>query len=1473
MQSPTRRTARFTTIALALLLVAQAIVLLPAVSAGPVVNDMVPDSGPSNGGTTVTLTGTGFVAGVHVTVGTAPATSITVTSPTSMTFVTPPRTMDDNAGASVDVSVVVRNADNVATTYSPFTYTNSVKPTLGSITPASGSANGGTTVTVSGSNFAPGVQLKIGENKAIVTSVTASSITAQTTGNNGGAITLPVTVTNPDGDVSSAFNGYAYSTASTPTVSLITPTSGGTNGGTSVTITGANFAPGARVLFSDAASASTANPNAASVVFSSSTSLTAISTTSSEGSVFVTVINPDGQRSTATPTTFTYVASSDPTVTAVSPATGSTLGGTMLTITGSNFHTGSNLKPVVTLGTGNTCTSPLTPGIDSKDITVASATSIVVKTPASTVTSPAFGVCVKNPGSSPKGLASAFTYVPPVRIDRANPATAGSIGGASIALEGSGFPTTGDKPMIKIGGVTVPAGDIGTIGTTSISLLQVPPHATGGVAIEVVFPNGFGATLTNGFTYTASLAPVLTSVSPSSSNAAGQGTNGGTVVTVTGTNLQADPDFPPAVTVGGVPALVCVGLDKAGSLSNPVKAPGCTAPTGTSALKFVTPSRSSSAAALNQAVRITNTDGLTVVSDATDNSDDFDYTTGTPAPTFAGLSDDRGSANGGTEVVITGSGFAIGPTKPTITVGGTAVPATAITATNAGSVTFFTPIHAAGLVDVVLTNPDGQSAPVSNTVTTNDFTYTAAVAPNLQSVAFTSGTATVNGGALLTLTGMNFGNLSKVGFPTVTVGGITAVGCTEPGKILDSPVPGCLDPSTTSLTVVTPPHAAGSVSVVITNQNGASSTLADAFTYTTTGALDPTLASSNPVVPATGPAAGGVFVTITGTNFADGKLVVPTVTFGGTQAMVCTGPDYAGFVFVPGCTVPSSTSLKVVAPAKTAGKVTVVVANPDGQTASLGNAYRYIAAPPSISSLSVTSSTVNGGVDTTLTGTNFPATVRPTVAFGAMPAAKVATVGAFTSTTAVATVPSGAGLVDTVLIDADGQTATRKAAFTYNFAQALSFSTITPVTGSVNGGTSVKVTGNGFAPGATVTINSKPAAVTDAANGEITFVTPNIMAMAPTAQKLGPVDIVIMNPDGQTLSLANKFAYNAVAAPTVTSISPTTGPNGGGTAITISGTGFASGATVTVGGAACTSVTIVSSTSITCTTPAGSAGAQSVAVTVAGQTGTLADAFTYTGTTTTTSTSATTTTTSATTTTTSTTVTTTTGSTTSSSTSTTVAPSGAPTNAEIQDANDNVDVDVRRDGNDNIVSFNLPADLPADPEGVQVWRSTSPFVLVKTIDDQDDEFDDGEFRDVNAPAGAKYLVTVFYANGVGFSSCVVQADCTGSALPYGFAALGDGVGRSNDSGIATWVWVLIGGLALVLVVVIIVLVSRRRPPAEPVAAYGWNQPTEAAAASEPAATGPVNQTSCPSCKTRFSVTGTRPLKATCPNCGKTGILR
>src|ERR1700677_2443460 len=84
-----------------------------------------------------------------------------------------------------------------------------------------------------------------------------------------------------------------------PLVTGLSPNSGPAAGGTSVTIAGTNFAPGATVMFGGTA--------ATNVVVASSTSIIATTPAGSPGAVTVTVTN-FGTQSVSLANAFTYVA-------------------------------------------------------------------------------------------------------------------------------------------------------------------------------------------------------------------------------------------------------------------------------------------------------------------------------------------------------------------------------------------------------------------------------------------------------------------------------------------------------------------------------------------------------------------------------------------------------------------------------------------------------------------------------------------------------------------------------------------------------------------------------------------------------------------------------------------------------------------------------------------------------------------------------------------------------------------------------------------------------------------------------------------------------------------------------------------------------------------------------------------------------------------------------------------------------------
>ena len=148
---------------------------------------------------------------------------------------------------------------------------------------------------------------------------------------------------------------FSAASGPVPTVGNVAPNSGSTSGGTAVTITGTNFAAGATVTFGGAA--------ATNVVVVNSTTITATTPGGSTGAVTVTVTNPGGQ-SGSLGSAFTYLA--PPTVSSVSPNSGSTSGGTAVTITGTNFAAGAT----VTFG-----------GAAATNVVVVNSTTITATTP------------------------------------------------------------------------------------------------------------------------------------------------------------------------------------------------------------------------------------------------------------------------------------------------------------------------------------------------------------------------------------------------------------------------------------------------------------------------------------------------------------------------------------------------------------------------------------------------------------------------------------------------------------------------------------------------------------------------------------------------------------------------------------------------------------------------------------------------------------------------------------------------------------------------------------------------------------------------------------------------------------------------------------------------------------------------------------------------------------------------------------
>src|SRR5262249_27845068 len=139
----------------------------------PTLTSVAPVSGLASGGTSILLTGTGFVPGATVTVGGVPATAVTVgAGGLTVTATTPANT----PGAK---TIVVTNPDTgSATLNNAFTYV--ALPTVGGVLPSTGPVSGGTNITVSGTGFQAGATATLCSQPLVIGSLTATTITTTT---------------------------------------------------------------------------------------------------------------------------------------------------------------------------------------------------------------------------------------------------------------------------------------------------------------------------------------------------------------------------------------------------------------------------------------------------------------------------------------------------------------------------------------------------------------------------------------------------------------------------------------------------------------------------------------------------------------------------------------------------------------------------------------------------------------------------------------------------------------------------------------------------------------------------------------------------------------------------------------------------------------------------------------------------------------------------------------------------------------------------------------------------------------------------------------------------------------------------------------------------------------------------------------------------------------------------------------------
>lgn len=231
-------------------------------------------------------------------------------------------------------------------------------PTVSSLSPNFGSASGGTEVTIHGASLTGATAVHFGA--AAATSVTAVSAETVTAVAPAGAGTVDVTVSTPAG-TSPPVVADRFTYVAPPTVTKIKPNTGPITGGTSVTITGAEFQHVTGVAF--------AGVPAAGYTVVSPTTITALAPPgAAAGYAHVTVSNVGGTSAAVLGDRFRYT----PVVESLSPAKGPAAGGTTVTITGQGFSTTPKAVIVkfglakatggVTCSSTTSCTATAPPG-------------------------------------------------------------------------------------------------------------------------------------------------------------------------------------------------------------------------------------------------------------------------------------------------------------------------------------------------------------------------------------------------------------------------------------------------------------------------------------------------------------------------------------------------------------------------------------------------------------------------------------------------------------------------------------------------------------------------------------------------------------------------------------------------------------------------------------------------------------------------------------------------------------------------------------------------------------------------------------------------------------------------------------------------------------------------------------------------------------------------------------------------------
>src|SRR5271165_3828191 len=488
-------------------------------TAGPIVGDVNPTSGPPGGGTTVHLSGVAFTGATQVYFGGTPADSFTVDSDTSITAVSPAGT-----DPPVDITVKTPKGLSIPSSADQFNYVTPQgywevgsdgglfafggaqyygsmggQPLNAPITAMAATPDGGGYWL----NGADGGLFAFGDapfSGAASSSTPAAPVMDMAAVGSGGGPAPAHRSSSP------APGAVIHDNPLPPTVTSVSPNAGPLTGGHFVVVKGTGFNNSlVYVAFGNIQGSYT------QVLVVNNTELIVSPPTSpTGGTVDVTVQNFNGTSATSPADQYTFT--NLPTVSAVSPIAGTPAGGNTVTVTGSGFDPVN--KPSVNFG-ANT----ITPA----NVTVNSPTSLSVPAPSGTDhTTVDVTVTDQFGQTSPTSAADHYTYADAPTVTGVSPDLGSIAGGTHVTISGTDLgPVTG----VSFGSTPVPMGNF-TANADGTVTATAPPGSGGQVDITVTTPLGTSA-ITKSDLFTYADTPAVTGVKVNSGP-------GGTVVTVNG---------------------------------------------------------------------------------------------------------------------------------------------------------------------------------------------------------------------------------------------------------------------------------------------------------------------------------------------------------------------------------------------------------------------------------------------------------------------------------------------------------------------------------------------------------------------------------------------------------------------------------------------------------------------------------------------------------------------------------------------------------------------------------------------------------------------------------------------------------------------------------------------------------------------------------------------------------------------------